>query len=278
MTCSATVAVAALGALVVTCLPASMPIPFLSATSTLRVQSAAIELTIVVHTFDLANDLKIQPPEKLLERDTLNAQASAIVEARSGSPEARRRRRHAWQPTWSAPEALPDRQSIRVRASYALRGRAGRIDVATLMFPYDPQHKTFLNVYENGAVAAQAILDKDRTTFEYFAGTRQGVWAVLQRFVPAGGAPHPYRSRPSAVSRGPAAARRHAEAVAAGRHRVYHSSQHHVVAGRAGDGDTARERHRAGYRAQHRLRRARTICSSAPAGATRARGSRLRSA
>ena len=54
------------------------------------------------------------------------------------------------------------------------------------MFPYDPQHKTFLNVYENGAVAAQAILDKDRTAFEYFAGTTQGTWAVLQKFVPAG--------------------------------------------------------------------------------------------
>ena len=78
---------------------------------------------------------------------------------------------------------------------------AGRIDVVTQMFPYDPQHKTFLNVYENGAVTAQAILDKDRTAFEYFAGTRQGIWAVLQKFVPAGRAPHPDRSRPPAVPR-----------------------------------------------------------------------------
>ena len=54
------------------------------------------------------------------------------------------------------------------------------------MFPYDPQHRTFLNFYESGSVTAQAILDKNRTRFEYFAGTRQGVWAVLQKFVPAG--------------------------------------------------------------------------------------------
>ncbi len=32
----------------------------------------------------------------------------------------------------------------------------------------------------------QVILDKDRTAFEYFAGSRQGTWAVLQKFVPAG--------------------------------------------------------------------------------------------
>jgi hydrogenase/urease accessory protein HupE len=54
------------------------------------------------------------------------------------------------------------------------------------MFPYDPQHRTFLNVYENGALMAQAILDKNKTTFQYFTGTRQGTWAVLQRFIPAG--------------------------------------------------------------------------------------------
>jgi hydrogenase/urease accessory protein HupE len=54
------------------------------------------------------------------------------------------------------------------------------------MFPYDPQHKTFLNVYENGAVASQAILDKNKSTFEYFAGTRQGTWAVVGKFLPSG--------------------------------------------------------------------------------------------
>jgi hypothetical protein len=53
------------------------------------------------------------------------------------------------------------------------------------MFPYDPMHQTFLNVYEDGALT-QAILDRGRDSCEYFAGTRQGVAAVVRRFVPAG--------------------------------------------------------------------------------------------
>ena len=53
------------------------------------------------------------------------------------------------------------------------------------MFPYDPQHRTFLNFYEGDALT-QAIVDKDRNRFEYFTGTRQGVWEVLQKFVPSG--------------------------------------------------------------------------------------------
>lgn len=168
------------------CNPAyAHPVPF--SYIDVRVQPMIIELTVVVHTFDLANDLKIQPPERLLEGETLDAHAGAIAQllrdrlnvAADGDDALR-------AVTWSAPEALRDRQSIRMRASYELTRPVGRIDVGTLMFPYDPQHKTFVNVYESGAVTAQAILDKDRTAFEYFAGTPQGVLAVLQKFVPAG--------------------------------------------------------------------------------------------
>ena len=143
------------------------PVPF--SYIDVHVRVAAIEVTLVAHTFDVENGLKDQAPETLFERLTISADGTALrASARSG------------------PEALSERQSIRLRATYPLTRPAGRIDVTTVMFPYDPQHKTFLNVYERGAVAAQAILDKDRTSFEYFTGTRQGVAAVLRRFVPAG--------------------------------------------------------------------------------------------
>jgi len=69
-----------------------------------------------------------------------------------------------------------------------------------VLFPYDPNHQTFLNVYdlsrrsaaEIGSAKAesdaltQAILDRGRTRFEYFAGSTQGAFAVIRRFVPAG--------------------------------------------------------------------------------------------
>jgi hydrogenase/urease accessory protein HupE len=173
-----------LACLAATCVPVhAHPVPF--SYVDVQVHSGRVEFTVVAHTFDLANDLKIQPPERLLEPATLGAYKSAIrklVEDRLKiSPDGAEL---AWK--WSAPEPVADRQSVRIRATHELNQPVGRVDVASLMFPYDPQHKTFLNVYENGALAAQAILDKDRRTFEYFSGTRQGVRAVLGRFVPAG--------------------------------------------------------------------------------------------
>jgi hydrogenase/urease accessory protein HupE len=60
------------------------------------------------------------------------------------------------------------------------------VGVTTSLFPYDPQHQTFLNFYERDEVVTQAILDRNRTAFDHFMGTRQGVWAVVRRFLPSG--------------------------------------------------------------------------------------------
>jgi hydrogenase/urease accessory protein HupE len=160
------------------------PVPF--SYIDIRPEPGALDVSIVAHTFDLAYDLKVQPPEALLDQDTLKVQSDAIARLFRDRLKIAADGSGVEAAAWPAAEALPDRQSIRIRARYPLSRPAGRIDVRALMFPYDPQHKTFLNVYENGAVAAQAILDKDRTAFEYFAGTREGVRAVLGKFIPAG--------------------------------------------------------------------------------------------
>jgi hydrogenase/urease accessory protein HupE len=86
---------------------------------------------------------------------------------------------------WSHAEVVNDRQSIRLHLRYPLDGSPGTVTVASVMFPYDPNHQTFLNIYEGDALT-QAILDARRIEFEYFAGSRQGVWAVVKRFVPSG--------------------------------------------------------------------------------------------
>jgi hydrogenase/urease accessory protein HupE len=160
------------------------PVPF--SYVDVRVQPAAIDVTVVAHIFDLAHDLKVQPPEKLLEPAALDSYGSAISELLRRRLHLEADRAALTDGVWAKPVAVPDRQSIRLQARYGQEGSVGRVDVIAAMFPYDPQHRTFLNFYEDGTIRAQAILDKNRTRFEYFAGTRQGIWAVLQKFVPAG--------------------------------------------------------------------------------------------
>ena len=88
--------------------------------------------------------------------------------------------------TWSTVEPLPAKQAIRLRASRNLGHGTGVVGVSANLFPYDEAHQTFLNFYEGESLTSQAILDETQTQYEYFVGSRQGTFAVIRKFIPAG--------------------------------------------------------------------------------------------
>jgi hydrogenase/urease accessory protein HupE len=114
------------------------------------------------------------------------AQAAGAIAATLGPRFALAADGRPLTPRWSAtPNILTDRQSLRFEVRYELPAPPGRLQITASMFPYDPNHQTFVNVYEGHALT-QTILDRGRPGFEYFAGTRQGVAAVVRKFIPAG--------------------------------------------------------------------------------------------
>jgi hydrogenase/urease accessory protein HupE len=161
---------------------AAHPVPF--SYLDLRLQPDAIEGALVVHMFDVAHDLNVEPPERLLDPVTA-AQLSARIVQLFATRLQVSADGHLLTPAWSAADVIADRQSLRLSIHYPVARRPGLVTVTARMFPYDPQHQTFLNIYEGDALT-QAILDGGRTNFEYFAGSRQGAVAVIQKFLPAG--------------------------------------------------------------------------------------------
>jgi len=159
------------------------PVPF--SYVDLQLHRASIDLTLTVHIYDLAHDLQVTPMERLLDsaflmesepaiRQLLTPRLTLQVDGRSLVPQ--------WRPS----EIIAERQSVRFHLSYPAAAPPGIVSVSTLMFPYDENHQTFVNVYENDGLTSQVILDRNHTRTEYYAGTRQGVWAVIRKFVPAG--------------------------------------------------------------------------------------------
>jgi hydrogenase/urease accessory protein HupE len=144
-----------------------------------------IDATLVAHVFDLAHDLNVDPPDRLLAGTTTADRAAALAMLLQPRLQIAADGRIV-QASWSEPEVLLERQSLRWHLRYHLDRAPGTIAVSALLFPYDPNHQTFLNIYERDALTSQAILDRGRTRFEYFAGTRQGALAVVRKFVPAG--------------------------------------------------------------------------------------------
>ncbi len=162
---------------------AAHPAPF----SYLDVQLASSGLagTLVVHDFDVAHDLGFETPATLLDPTVAQQQRVrlvALIERR-----LQLLANEALAPIeWGALSVLADRQSLALAFRAPTVGAPATVTVNALLFPYDPVHQTFVNVYEGGALRHQAILDFDRRSLTYYAGTTQGVWAVVRTFVPAG--------------------------------------------------------------------------------------------
>lgn len=152
----------------------------------LRIAGDRLEVTLVVHIFDVAHDLPIDPPDRLFDAATLSERSATISAMLSGRLRLTVDGVALPPPEWGGIIALPERQSLQMRAGYPLTGAPGVIAIETAMFPYDIAHQTFVNVYETGSLRLQAILDASRTRLEYFAGSRQGVIAVVRQFVRSG--------------------------------------------------------------------------------------------
>ena len=136
--------------------------------------------------FDVAHELGIDPPDQVLDPLVLVPKSDTVLTLLRSRLQITAGGRQLTEGGWSAAEPLPDRQSIRWRARYITTAAPGSVNVTATLFPYDPAHQTFLNFYEGEALTSQAILDRSHPTLEYFVGDRQGAFAVVRKFVPAG--------------------------------------------------------------------------------------------
>ncbi len=160
------------------------PVPF--SFLDLRLSDGRLDATLVVHIFDAAHELGIEPVEKLLDPEVAAAHAQRLAAILGPRLILTADNATLTPSAWPVPEILTERQSWKFTFSYALTSTPATLGVRGALFPYDPQHQTFINVYEHDALALQAIVDAAHPSCEYFTGTSSGVLAVIRRFVPAG--------------------------------------------------------------------------------------------
>ena len=157
----------------------------------LRIGDAVIEGALVVHIIDVAHDLNIASPEKLLERSTAYGnldRLTALIAQRLVLVPSGVEGLTAGQPLtiqWGDVDVLPERQGIQLHFRIHTP-RPATLGIHALMFPYDRLHQTFVNVYEDGALRQQFVLSADNADRTYYTGTTQGAIAVIRTFVPAG--------------------------------------------------------------------------------------------
>ncbi len=151
-----------------------------------HLEGRRLDVALVVHIFDAAHDLKVEPMERLLGPAVLAERSQALIDliasrvkiGASGGP--------AVKLAWSVVGPLPDRQAVQLQASGELDQDPATLTIDAQLFPYDPAHQTFVNMYEGSTLTLQAMLDARRPGLDYFPGSRQGVLAATARFVAVG--------------------------------------------------------------------------------------------
>jgi HupE/UreJ protein len=157
------------------------PAPFSFLDIVIREQG--IDATLVLHVVDVAHDLGIEPADRLLDpAEAVRAHDRVVALIQS-------RLRIGTDVTpafeWLDLEPLADRHAVVLR--FRIVGpRPGVLRVQAHMFPYDPIHQTFINIYEDDELRQQMIFNKDSGEYAYYTGTTQGALAVMQTFIPAG--------------------------------------------------------------------------------------------
>jgi hydrogenase/urease accessory protein HupE len=149
----------------------------------LHLASDGLRGDLVLHVVDVAHDLGVDA-ERLLEADVAARERDRIVALVASRLTLRVDDRDV-SPDWGGVAPTRDRHAVTL--GFRLPGpRPGAVAVRARMFPYDPFHQTFLNVYEEGSLRQQAVFNANDGERVYYAGTAQGTLAVIRTFVPAG--------------------------------------------------------------------------------------------
>ena len=151
----------------------------------LRVTPAGLEGRVTAHIVDLAHEAGIATPDSLLRPAFLAAQAAALERLLDSRLEIRADREIV-RPAWAGAEPVSERHAVAFTWRRAWAREPAVLAIRGPLFPYDPQHETYLNVYESGTLRHQDLLDRQRTGYDYYSGTRQGWLAVVRTFLLAG--------------------------------------------------------------------------------------------
>ncbi|HEY4031177.1 MAG TPA: HupE/UreJ family protein [Caulobacteraceae bacterium] len=142
------------------------------------------EGTLTMHVADPAHELGISPTDRLYDPAVLQARFREITEhldrglfLRSGGRPLTLK--------WTGATPIPDQQQLRF-SWRAADVTAGSLGARTDLFPYDPNHQTFVNLYQDGTLRQQWIFSHAAPERTYYFGSTAGAVEVIKTFVPAG--------------------------------------------------------------------------------------------
>ena len=160
---------------------AAHPVPF--SYLDLEIHDDAVTGRVRAHLVDLAPVLGIADPQELLDGHVQAAAeegiqrylASRIAFENGGFARAE----------WGPIQVVDDNEALQLEFRIA-GAPEGALTIDTPLFPADPNHQTFINIYEDDTLRQQLILSAETEPQVYYRGTTAGAFAVMGTFIPSG--------------------------------------------------------------------------------------------
>ena len=149
----------------------------------LVIGDTSTEGVLVLHVVDVAYELGIEPADRLLDPVEAARQRDRVVALIT--PRLRIGTGADVPIEWLGMEPAADRHGVLLRFRIPV-ARPGAVRILPRIFPYDPAHQTFVNIYEDEELRRQFIFSVGSDEQVYYAGSTQGSLAVMQAFVPIG--------------------------------------------------------------------------------------------
>ena len=150
-----------------------------------RLNSAGMEVGITASVTDLAHDLAEIEPAMLLQPATIAAQQIALTSILmsrlkvSAAGKLLRLELREIVP-------VPEKRDLHLMFFYTWSAAPESLRIESLLFPYDPRHRTFVNVYAGEQLLRQDILTVSNPAVEFRPSSYQGIAGVVGKFVKLG--------------------------------------------------------------------------------------------
>ena len=150
-----------------------------------HLNSAGMEIGITASVTDLAHDLSEVEPGMLLQPTIIAAQQNAltsILTSRLKISAAGRLLPLELREIMPVPE----KRDLHLRFFHAWSAAPESLRMECLLFPYDPRHRTFVNVYAGSQLLRQDILTASSSVTEFRTSSHQSIAGVVGKFVKLG--------------------------------------------------------------------------------------------
>ncbi len=150
-----------------------------------HLNSAGMEIGLTASVTDLAHDLAEIEPGMLLQPTTIAAQQKAITSTLA----SRLKFSAAGKPLPLELQEivpLPEKRDLHIKLLHIWSAAPESLRIECLLFPYDPRHRTFVNVYAGDQLLRQDILTASNPVVEFRTSSYQSLAGVVGKFLKLG--------------------------------------------------------------------------------------------